>query len=503
MTHSTLVLFPDTNLFIECKPLDQLDWSEWREFTEIHLMICRPVTREIDDLKTRGNSRAARRARAAYKIFGPVAVGKQEFLAINDSAPIVKLFLEPLSRTSPELESELDYSKSDDQIVGCLHRFRQENREVDARLLTYDRGPMMAARAFGLPVEVINETWLMQPEHNELETENARLKERISQLEKAEPKFKIELVDEDGVPLDQLTIEQCIFEPLTPDDIEALVDSLTDRYPMATKFGPLESTEDLKDLTAREWLDRKSATGLPKDEDIAQYTKHDYPNWVRQCRQILSTAHENFQSEAGPPVFEFTITNEGTRPGNDALIVIEAEGNFTICPPPYKAEFDADTKEKLALPRPPRPPRGPQATGSLETALGGIHGVAEKVNLLQRLANPLETVPFVLPSSLLPNDNRRDPNGVYYKPSRPSEPRTSFVLECEQWRHGIGSESFVGEIFFGTEQTEIRGLLRCEVHAENLSTPTSEQIPVRITIKRVSSQDRAKELVQKPTLLGI
>ena len=29
MSEKILYLFPDTNLFIECKPLAELDWSEW------------------------------------------------------------------------------------------------------------------------------------------------------------------------------------------------------------------------------------------------------------------------------------------------------------------------------------------------------------------------------------------------------------------------------------------------------------------------------------------
>ena len=38
MSKRTLYLFPDTNVFIQCKPLEQLDWSEWQEFSEIHLL---------------------------------------------------------------------------------------------------------------------------------------------------------------------------------------------------------------------------------------------------------------------------------------------------------------------------------------------------------------------------------------------------------------------------------------------------------------------------------
>ena len=151
---------------------------------------------------------------------------------IKDSQPIVKLFLEGIGLPSPELGEALDYSKADDQIVGCLHRFRQENPEVDARLLTGDRGPMMAARSLGLPYLPIREGWLLPPENNETERENARLKDQIARLEKAEPQFKIELVDENGKTVEQLNVEYLIYEPLSESDIETLMDSLTNRFPM-------------------------------------------------------------------------------------------------------------------------------------------------------------------------------------------------------------------------------------------------------------------------------
>ena len=496
MTGRTLILFPDTNLFIQCKPLEEIDWSEWSEFSEVQLLVCRPVTREIDDQKNRGNTRVAQRARSTYRLFGPVAEGQQEFLTIRDSAPTVKLFLEAMSRTTSGLDDILDYTKTDDQIVGCLHRYRHDNPEVDARLLTYDRGPMMAARALELPFEVIRESWLLQPEHSELEKENARLKERVSQLESAEPKFKIGLVGEFGVAVERLTVEHCIYEPLSSGEVEALMNTIVDRYPMATKFGPLESGEDDKKMTAREWLDRRSAIGPPKDEEIAKYRDRDYPAWVRQCRKMLSDLHEELQREAGHPTFTLAVTNEGTCPGNDSLVVIEAKGNFKICPPPYKGEFDRDTKEELALPRPPRPPRGPQSPDALGTALG-IGRIAERMNLLQGLANPFNTGSLHFPPPIGPYDHRRDPNGFYYKPSRPSEPEKSFALECEQWRHSTGQKHLPGEIFFDTELGEIRGALRCAVHAENLSAPVRAQFPVTIAVWKVPSYERARDLVEK------
>lgn len=91
MTTQTLYLFPDTNLFIQCKSLNELDWSEWANFSEIHLIVCRPVLREIDNQKNRGNGRVSRRARKAHSLFRDIAINEKDYELIQKDGPKVTL----------------------------------------------------------------------------------------------------------------------------------------------------------------------------------------------------------------------------------------------------------------------------------------------------------------------------------------------------------------------------------------------------------------------------
>ena len=54
------IIFPDTNLFVQCHPLDTLDWSSWAAYDELHMILCRSVQRELDRIKTRSNDQAHR-----------------------------------------------------------------------------------------------------------------------------------------------------------------------------------------------------------------------------------------------------------------------------------------------------------------------------------------------------------------------------------------------------------------------------------------------------------
>jgi hypothetical protein len=56
-----LVLFPDTNIFVEAKDLKQLPWDELAT-DEITLLVCAAVRKEIDDHKTSDKNRV-RKAR--------------------------------------------------------------------------------------------------------------------------------------------------------------------------------------------------------------------------------------------------------------------------------------------------------------------------------------------------------------------------------------------------------------------------------------------------------
>ena len=399
---------------------------------------------------------------------------------------MVKLYLQGPSRPSPELEDTLDYSKSDDQIVGCLHKFHQDNQGADARLLTHDGGPMMTAKSLGIPYVAVKDDWLLAPENNENEKENARLKERIAQLERAEPQFNIDLVESEGGGLERLEFEHQIYDPLPEDTVKSLMDMLMEQFPQATHFGSREPAPNIDNLTVADLATVRTVYIPPKQEEIDQYSNEDYPKWLEECKEALTVLHEKLQSEVINLEFTFTISNVGNRPGNSALVNIVAKGDLQI----YVAEYVPETEESsLMKPVLPPTPPPPPLRGRRSSILNALE---RSMSLRHLLRDPFQ--PASLPSRA---DQRRDANAFYYKPNRPTIPSHSITLECEQWRHSTGPEHFFGLISVDPTAEEIRGALICQVHAENLSEPVKKLIPVRITITRASSEERAKDLVEK------
>ena len=482
-----LYLFIDTNLFIQCRDLRELDWSEWKDFPEVHLIVCLPVQREIDKQKTRGkNDRVGRRARNTYSsLFRPIATGEKKYELIREADPQVRLFLESPSQPDPELSDRLDYNNPDDEIIGCLHRYTKDNPNADARLLTYDTGPMMTARGIGLSIAPIKQEWLLPPEDNEAEREIAQLNREIAQLKKTEPQFNIRCVDNEGAEVDSLEYVHKVYEPLNEQEILEYIDTLKDRFPIATEFNQQEPKP--MGSTAASLGQRWRFKSVSEDA-INNYKDHEYPEWIEDCRKVLSNIHKALQRKEGQPAFRFEVGNEGTRPGNDALVVIRAEGHFKICPPLFEEEDSEDGRQvEPSIPSPPTPPRGrwrasrtrltPEGADSFVVPLGSNRPSASYTPI---------------------REPRHDPNAFYYKPKRIQEPADTFSLECEQWRHGTGGESFDGNIFLKKGMTTASGVLECEIHAENLFKPTIKRIPVRIEVQYVSSRDFANNLVNPP-----
>ena len=116
MTNPILYYFVDSNLFLQCRPLEELDWAPWATFEEVRLIVSKPVLREIDNRKNKGHDRAGRRARATTTIFRQIQSDKRRLVRSND--PRVVLCVEPQHQYSKDLKDQLNYDERDDQLVG-------------------------------------------------------------------------------------------------------------------------------------------------------------------------------------------------------------------------------------------------------------------------------------------------------------------------------------------------------------------------------------------------
>ena len=505
----TVCYFVDTNLFLQCRSLEQLDWTDLGDFEEVRLIVSRPVQREIDYGKNKGSDRPAKRARTTSAMFRQMLPDGQ--LVVRESGPRVILSVERQHAYDRDLEDQLDYQERDDQLVGTLHEFAQRHKGTDARLLTHDTLPQYTARGLGLAADAIPDSWLLPPEATASERELTSLRSENARLKKAEPSCSIRCVDRSGAELERYHADVTRIEPLTDAQVDELMQRLKDRFPLATDFGPRQPTvRTVKQQTGYDWLAGTTEEKYTPatDEKIKTYREEEYPKWLERCEEILRAHHRVLQRRTALPELSFLAENTGTRPATDALVTMEAEGHFRIQPPPpADGEEELDREDDAPpnpvaeeLPQPPVAPRGRWQRTSRAfpgDALRNLDALGRSLSKWPNFDPPTvlrhgpELADLLLPSP------PHDPNAFYYTPERPSSPRSSFSLSCDQWRHGNGERPFRVQIPVPVDQDKIEGALLFRIQAANLSTSASKRIPVRISITRVSAFESAQSMVEE------
>jgi len=484
---SILYLFVDTNLFVQCERIENLDWQALGNFSDFVLIVSKPVLREIDNQKNRGNDRLGRRARATNSYFRQLIRSDDEFAEVRKSDPTVRLFIKPEYTHDQSLADRLDFNERDDQLIGTIVSYKKLHPEEDVRLLTGDGTLMAIARSLSVDVIDTPDEWLSPPEASEFEKVIKELKNENTRLKKAEPVFEIEFFSSEGEKLSKFEAQFGRMEALGSEQVDALVRKIEGRFPIATSFGRRESlVEDYK--TAFGFAINRTYVPATNAE-ISKYVDNDYPNWLKACRAALVKFHESYNQNASNPKVNINIINSGSRPGEDALVEIEAKGQMKIFPTSKKRKnLKKNTEFPPKLPAPPQPPVGKWKTSD-PLGLSSIIEAAHRIHEHDRYRDPL----FAPPASAFPY--ARDPNGFYFKTTRPVLPELTICYECEQWRHGVEWESFGTEIHFGPDAREVDGAIEVKVHAGNLSHPKKALIPVKISIHSIDGSALAAKLV--------
>jgi hypothetical protein len=494
MADRILYLFPDTNLFVQCRALSELGWDAWGAFDEVHLIVSRPIQTEIDQQKNRGNDRLAKRARTASSLLREIIVGGAEKL-VRNAEPAVKVAVRTELRPDASLEGRLDYGEPDDRLVGIAYAFAQQNSDADVRILTHDTGPLASAKMVGVSAELIPDDWLLPPEKTEAEKKIMALESEIARLKKSEPEIVVGLRDGDGREIERFEIEVPRYLPLAEDEVSDLMKRTGSRYPIATDFGSQGEQED----RGVGIIGFRTKEFVPATEEAISEYQESYPEWLGKCEGILRSYHVRLERHVGAPKITFWAVNGGTRPAKDTLVTIEAKGKLALMVPETKKQDEdeslkQDEDESLELPRPPRAPRG---RWEIQDPSKILHRMFQASNAMSSILNVVRPFPSELLIPRLPRP--RDPNDFYYKP-RPVAPVAEVNLECAQWRHGLEPEEFEVELHFDRSAAgAVEGAVEFRILAENLSGIQKLVVPVRITIREVPAYEAAENLVDRLT----
>ena len=483
MTEKRLHLFPDTNLFIQCKDLKDLPWGDLGDFDDIELIVSRPVQKEIDRQKAGGNSRLGRRARKTAGLLREVIANNLVPITIREKRPRVTLALRVDLRADPDLAQALDYNEPDDVLVGTAHNFLRGGVAGQVAVLTDDGGALASAVSTGTPHVAIPETWLLQAEDGKGEKDLKAAQAEIARLRQTEPEIQVKCEDAQGRETGALHLEIPNIKPLRGAEISSLVEYARRRFPMQTDF-----SSNVPQPRAREGgglpLEAIKGWHMPPDETQIKKYQDAYQKWEEALATALEFLHTRLRRDHTRLGFTFFARNTGTRPATDVLVEIEANGKFLIRRP-YD-EDDADDEEAaVEIPSPPLAPKHRRLA---------IHDLTRQMRQLGMLgASPGLNRTLALMSR---SPRPRDPEAFYYKGGSGRVADTGLRLECNLWRHGVAAEKFSGEVEL-QQMTDTQGSLEFRVHAANLSDTVGINVPIRVRVVEFATYDHACAMIDQ------
>lgn len=427
---------PDTNFFLQARSPAELPWEEVTDADSIELVVLFAVVGELDNHKGKGNSRAARRARAALTKLDPLIDDHEQKVVEREAAPRVVWRLAPQLDPKREKPDALDLSTPDGRIVEqALAVSRLLSDELI--FLTHDRVPRITARQVGLGVQKIPDSWLVPPETDERDKENARLKAEIKTWTSREPSISLALLAEGG-------------------EVGAIEGTLTHYAPLSEAF----ANEAFEAIVRRHpELDPASEGSITiVREADREFYRSKRAEWVSEVWAGLRRFPHFMSLQHGVHDVLLRLTNDGSVPAEGLAVDVSVEGPLTLTNPRGYQEHLAGYRFQL-----PSPPKYP----TTYTMLGHLDHTRIALRPLDVPRAPL--VPL-----------HRDPRKFYWDYGEFETFGSLLRGSCDEFRHQVDLEEvpLMITLPWGLNQ-EPKGRLVVRYSAKNLTTPVERVFPIR------------------------
>ena len=472
------IFFLDTNIFLQCKKLEELPWGEVSD-DDILLLIPRAVQEEIDRNKQDGNSRRSKRARQATSFMRNLLISDNETITIKDSKPLVQISFSPPIKLSKDISDILDLNYPDDRIIAEALEYKKINPNQRVLLISHDTNILLTAKRCNLPFFAIPDHWLLQPEPDSRDKKIIELERQLKEVQKTSPLIKIESFGDSGDPIEELSFNLVVFEDFNGDELGEIIGEVKKMYPMETDFQNIPEVHKHFEKIGLKMFEYIP----PSDKEIDKYQKEEYPNWLKQVDNFIRTLPNKLEMQSRQTSFSMEISNIGNFPAENVIFNFKALGGILFTSPE-----DAEChKNEIKLPQPPQLPMGQRksiiSSLSLPFNMQSFWGGKGDLHLFKSQAF-----------------RKRDKNGIYWKNEEPNSRTNSWIFECDEFRHRLDPESFKLPIIIPPEYNiPHNGAIECQISAKNLPEPERYKLPVKIAIERKKIE---KEEVEK-YLIGI
>jgi hypothetical protein len=454
------------NLFLQCRKITDLSWTDLGEAGPITLYLGTTLQREIDQLKGDGNQRRAKRAREANTLFRTLLRAAHPSMVLREASPRVTLaFLPHLDPNRPK-PPQLDLSAPDDRHIEEALAFRAAYPAVRTAILTHDTGPMLTARHVGLEYFEVPDSWLLEPEKDDRQKQLDELTRQVKILQKQYPQLSLKTFDKSGSSIETLSFSIVEYDPPSDAAIQSLIAELRSHHPRQ---------EDFKEPPVEERWSLFALSGYPRkyqppSQDKIERYQQDYEGWLAKTEEFLKALPDKLTRRTHLADIAFRLENIGTESAKSVLIDFAATPGFLLRSPPKPAEAE---QPDFQLPKRPDPPQGQY--------IDVLASFAEGFGHLPSIWAQEATGAAIDISSFLQHE-ALDPSAFRFR-DKPRGFVSDVGLACMHFRHRLEPVNLPFEIRWEVETRSKSGAIRCRISAENLPEPIEHVLPIRVTFE--------------------
>ncbi len=372
-----LYCFLDTNIFLEYRMFDEIDWPKLLNATEVCLIVPKKVIQELDKHKNDPNSDRRRdRSRKVLRKLTDLTSTPESVVRPN-----TRLEMHTLAPKRTWLEQhDYDPEDNDDCIVGAAHYLKETYSDRHVMLFTGDHGPLLKAIAVQLPCMEAPDDLRLPPEPDPIQKELQETRRELDRLKNAKPKLTLQFEDAEG------NYSQMIELPVSSRLIEATEDKL--RIACESKLATL--------LYRETSVSEVGAVDIDNIEDVINRSisfysapsPHEIDSYNRSVRAYIAGPYRTYLRELNAyhnavsrtHVLKLEISNVGTSPAKNVDLWCHFPDGFIMM---YE-EHEAPTE--------PHPPEHPNL---MDSVYGRLNNYLEnQQSILSQLAIPKTTGPF-------------------------------------------------------------------------------------------------------------
>jgi hypothetical protein len=188
----TVFVFIDTNVLMQYRFFDEVDWPKELGFSDVTLIFAQVVFAELDKFKWAGTRRQKDRARAVLKKLAALALTDTP-VALRHGVQAIALDAEPADAlfTQHRLQSQ----SSDDRLLASYFSFREEHTADRLLVLSADSGLAAKARSRRIELVAPDDALELADEPDEIERELEKTRRALAEAKGATPNLNLTFGD--------------------------------------------------------------------------------------------------------------------------------------------------------------------------------------------------------------------------------------------------------------------------------------------------------------------